>query len=329
VSFKTSRLPHFLKIGAVALSFVVLNGFHRVAVSWMNPLKEGHAEEFWVALYQLRSERYRFFYGVYPSREGVCVYAIRGLHGEKVCWVKQADLEAQLPGLRSRILEESGRLSDGERDLIRTGAPLTRLIEARLKAEIEEWAKKDPDMAAYVEAGLKGFEVRWSRIQRYWINILAEGIFLNALLAVLWVPFLRREAHLSRAIVAAAVYLLILTPYFLGYCPWSFTSAGPSGGVLYPIILFSTRSRSEWTEIDQALLQSIGYPLEPFSQTPGPMSSVSGMGAPSPSSAMLTAAFLSIIVYLLSLAVPHVLHSARTRWADYRTRIRSSPSAVS
>src|SRR5205823_5088202 len=61
----------------------------------------------------------------------------------------------------------------------------------------------------------------------------------------------------------------------------TFTSAGPSGGVLYPWLLREFRGLP-WTAWDSALVRNLPQLLEPLSQTPGPMMSLSFFGGVGP-----------------------------------------------
>ena len=74
---------------------------------------------------------------------------------------------------------------------------------------------------------------------------------------------------------------LLFLPYFLGYVPFTFTSAFPAGGVFYPYILVWFRGLP-WTSLDAWLLRSAPQLFEPLTQHPGPMLAVTGMGGVGP-----------------------------------------------
>lgn len=74
------------------------------------------------------------------------------------------------------------------------------------------------------------------------------------------------------------VPILLLLPWYLGYVPWVFTSAFPSGGILYPWLVIHFRG-FPWTEVDSFILRHSPKILEPFSQSSGPPLAISGRGA--------------------------------------------------
>jgi hypothetical protein len=70
--------------------------------------------------------------------------------------------------------------------------------------------------------------------------------------------------------------LLLFLPYYLGYATWTFTSAGPSGGVLYPWVILCFGGLRLWTPLDSWILEATPKVLEPLSQRLGSMLVVSG-----------------------------------------------------
>ena len=74
------------------------------------------------------------------------------------------------------------------------------------------------------------------------------------------------------------VPILLLLPWYLGYVPWVFTSAFPSGGILYPWLVIHFRG-FPWTEVDSFILRHSPKILEPLSQSSGPPLALSGRGA--------------------------------------------------
>jgi hypothetical protein len=84
----------------------------------------------------------------------------------------------------------------------------------------------------------------------------------------------------------AALPILFLLPTYLGYATYSFTSAGPSGGVLYPFLLGNIRGGSV-TTFDRWLLVHTPRLLEPLSTPIGSPLALTGMGMPGPTSAVV------------------------------------------
>jgi hypothetical protein len=94
-------------------------------------------------------------------------------------------------------------------------------------------------------------------------------------------PWLRGAGPARWAVHLGLVPLLFFLPYWLGYAQLTFTSAGPSGGILYPELLSHFRGLP-WTGLDTAVLRVLPQVLEPLSQTPGPMLSLTNFGGVGP-----------------------------------------------
>jgi hypothetical protein len=212
-------------------------------------------------------------------------------------------------------------VSPGARLLLAAFAPLAQLVNARLSAALADDSANSVDMGRHRTQEQSEFEVRWGRIQRYWLNILFEAVFLNAWLGLVLLPFVRRSCtEWSRIVSVGLGFPLLFVPYFLGYCPWTFTSTGPSGGALYPWMIVPFYGCS-WgmTSFDAWLLKSSGFPLEPLSQPPGPMMSVSGMGGITPTFAIVFGALLGGGVGFFHRALPALrakINSLRQRMGE-------------
>jgi len=290
------------------LLFLSLNGALAFFSGIMHPLPKGSAEEFWDAMYRIKLGKREVFASVYPPRDGTCVYALRGFHGESLYRVRLADAERLLPEVRRRALAEGSTVSPKERQLLEGNASVDQLVTARIAADVEEDSAQSPQMAGYRLQTLNDFEVRWGRIRRYWLNIVFEAVFLNAWLGLIVLAVARpSDSTWRKAISAGAAFPLLFLPYFLGYCPWSFTSAGPTGGALYPWMLVPFYGCS-WgmTSLDDWILRSSGFPLEPLSQPPGPMMSYSGMGGIAPTFAVVVGVLLGGGVGMLARCGPQL-----------------------
>src|SRR5438876_364621 len=89
--------------------------------------------------------------------------------------------------------------------------------------------------------------------------------------------------------------ILFFLPYWLGYAQLTFTSAGPSSGVLYPWLLVWFRGLP-WTSLDTTIVRSLPQILEPLSQTPGPMLSLTFFGGVGPVAATVMGVILGLAV---------------------------------
>jgi hypothetical protein len=72
-------------------------------------------------------------------------------------------------------------------------------------------------------------------------------------------------------------------PVYLGYAKYTFTTVGPSGGVLYPWLLLGVTGGTV-TDFDLGILMRLPKVLEPLSQGFGSPIAYSGLGMPGPTS---------------------------------------------
>jgi hypothetical protein len=295
------------RIGLV-LCLIALNTALIVFSFKMYPVDRGTPEGFFDAMYDLKLSPDRGMGSVYPSQGRRCIYFHQGFHREFLYAVSMGEVEALLPKVRVRASRECTSLSEEERTLLDSESSINELVHAR----IETWAKRaasaSPESGEYFTERQRGFLSRWARIERYWANILFEAVYLNGSLVVVWVPFLMKGALVRRAIAIGLAFPLLLAPYFLGYCPWSFTSAGPVGGVLYPILLLPFYGWPVgWNDFDVWLVGLLGSPLSSLSQGTGGMLSVSGMGSVTPTSTLIGGLLSAIATFLGSRAAGRAL----------------------
>ena len=135
---------------------------------------------------------------------------------------------------------------------------------------------------------------------RYWANICFEcvyfaGLSLFALLALATRQQVGLELEPSSRVVARAAHVAILLWVLRR---WTFTSAGPSGGVLYPWVISRFRGFPVWTSADQWVLEHFPKVLEPLSQTLGPWLVISGTGTLGPVIAVAFGPLIGGFVFL-------------------------------
>lgn len=285
-----------------ALTFLLLNAAIVNMASVMYPVPRGSSADFWYSMYDVKLRGQSFFSGVYPMRGSTCIYYQLGFHGEFLYSVPAAEVQRLLPEVRKTISEGGGHITDEERELLLSESDIGKLVETRLKVEALEATKRGD--GEYHHGRQKMFRDRWNRIERYWANVLFEMVFLNGLLFSLWYPFFKHGRHLWRAVSIGTALPVLFVPYYLGYCTSTFTSTGPVGGALYPWILFRLRKWGwEWNGLDDRFMAILPSPLEFLTQTHGPMMSVSGLGAVSPTSLLILGMFLGLITYFSSRAL--------------------------
>jgi len=124
----------------------------------------------------------------------------------------------------------------------------------------------------------------------------------------------------SWAIHLGLLPMLFLLPVYLGYATFSFTSAGPSGGVLYPWLLsgFFGGRCNEW---DRQILSHLPKILEPLSAPIGMPLSLSGMGMPGPTTMVIAGLVIALLVFSVHKLRDRLQQTAATA----RKRIGPSP----
>lgn len=253
----------------------------------MYPVKNGTSAEFWQAAcgVHLRGES-DVWAGIYPPRDGWYIYYVQGFHGQFLYRVPRSEAVADYRTVLNKVAEFAdnadakgrarwayaafaGHHSEVEHDPERFLA----LIREEMLRSIRV---KDEEVYYSMVSGEKEFDNRWAHVQRYWMNMAFEIVFFGALtIFALW-PWLRRKPVSIWCLHMGALPVLLFLPSFLGYCSFSFTSAGPSGGVLYPWVIVWFRSTPLWLPPDEYILRVLSGLLTPLSQPLGPMLSLSG-----------------------------------------------------
>ncbi|MHC4266506.1 MAG: hypothetical protein ACYSUK_11330 [Planctomycetota bacterium] len=88
------------------------------------------------------------------------------------------------------------------------------------------------------------------RIQKsrwYWANFVFEFVFLGCLVIWFFWPGIKQLKFRSWLIRVLFLPILFFLPWYLGYAPWSVTTFGPRGGVLYPWFMTLSRAIRPWS----------------------------------------------------------------------------------
>ena len=254
------------------------------------PVRDGNPADYWFGAcrVEIGDEPRKSVVGGYGPWDGWLVYAVQEFHGQRLYRLRPAEALAAFPRVRERLdAGEPGepwphvqvgyrawRAADPE------GAdPLTLAAKVRAAA-LERDREADPEMYAYRAAQEPDAAEHWRRASRYPLTVAAECVFLAGMTLFAAWPWLTRRGRLGWALHLGLLPPLLFLPFWLGYAPWTFTSA-PSGGVLYPWLLWQFPA-PPWTPLDAALARQFPQPLEPLSQTPGPMMVLSRRSMPGP-----------------------------------------------
>lgn len=295
-------LRSLLSVRRLCLGFVILValfsalGIARLA-PYMQPVREGNSHAFWMAAtgVKLTPDVPDRTGDTYFVDDDWVAYDLWHLHGSDIYRVPMDQVLADFPFVVAEL--EKSAISDKEhfttqgylswRDdpkLPRTAYALhTCIQEERLRARM----KRDPKSAYNLATSEFVFWRRWNRIPFYWANYAFEWIFLTGLALFLVWPCLRNLPRWRKALHVALTPLLFMTPAYLGYASFSLTSAGPSGGILYPFLLILLGRWGFVTPWDRWILRHLPPLLEPISTPIGEPMALTGMGGTGPTCALL------------------------------------------
>jgi hypothetical protein len=307
------------KLLVIATMILIMGAGLRWLMPAMNPVQDGDPAAFWlhacgvdVRTEELKPSAHRY----YLPRDGWFIYYDQGMH-EQLLYRVDAPAAVALfpkvveklrgapPGLLHRDVESGFRewLGSGARPDDAAGF-LATLRESRL-ARLRQ---SDPTLFDSVRASDDEFTERWGRAARYHWNGWFEFLFFGCLILFAAWPWLRRSGPFGWAIHLGLLPMLFCLPYWLGYAQLTFTSLGPSGGILYPWLLGGLRDLP-WTSLDRAIVQDLPQPLEPLSQTPGPMLSLTIFRGPAPVGMAVLGLGVTLAVFIVGEMIRQRRHS--------------------
>jgi hypothetical protein len=278
----------------------------------MAPVRPGTSADFWYAAcgVWVGPPRKPVLGRTYPPRDGWFLYYRQDFHGQTLYRVPAEEALADFP----RVLRALGRAQPSTLPVPATRGfrrwaeqdPDESDAEGFLAAIHDSWRdylrERNPGSAENLRDEEAAFAERWERVRRYEWNVWGEFVYLSALVVFAAWPWLRSGGPLRWAVHLGLVPALLFLPYWLGYAAFTFTSAGPSGGVLYPWLIVWFR-RLPWTALDTALVSRLPPVLEPYAQTPGPMLSLSGTGGVGPVAALGLGLLIGALAYIGRLAL--------------------------
>ncbi|MFI5378949.1 MAG: hypothetical protein ACHRHE_06620 [Tepidisphaerales bacterium] len=253
-----------------------------------SPLKRGSPNTFWylacrINLGGVRPELMGDFHG---PRDGWLYYEISHMHGSELYRLPYAEaspcFERVFQMLQSKREDLPQRVKDGlEHWHANPGAGMTKLLEDIKKAQLDRYECEDANMYAFVLRERQAFEERLRRAKWYWASILFEWCLLSGLgLLVIW-PMIRPIRPWRLALHLGLAPILFFLPVYLGYATFTFTSAGPGGGIVYPWLV-ALAPRLDMNDWDRAIMDHMPQVLEPLPQPIGSPMALTGMGFPSP-----------------------------------------------
>jgi hypothetical protein len=233
------------------------------------------------------------------------LYTYDHMHGSYYYRVSEREVLANFPknvdevGIENKFVPdwtESGFRAWQKADAQRADAQ-SLLIHLKA-AQMGWWIEKHPDSVPLMIEQEFCCGIAWQRMGLFPLVQLAEWTYLSAVIVLAAYPWLRGGGRWAWAIHTAVIPPLLLLPYYLGYCAWAFSSAGPGGGIVYPRILYFFRG-FPWTSFDQAVIQYIPHILAPLTGPLGNILAMSGGRAAGPVSVMCLGLALGSFVFCL------------------------------
>lgn len=215
-----------------------------------------------------------------------CVYDIQHIHGSVVYRAPTSDVAALLPyvseqietnsptDLQSWVLNGHARWRDGTRT-----RETRNLVRSLREKRDQYWARRDASVFAFRIESRYELWNRWHSSKWYWATVVFDWAFLSGwVLFLLWPGIFGLKSWRWCLHLGLALPLFVL-PVYLGYASYTFTSAGPTGGVLYPYLLLLLRGGS-MSGPDLWLYEHIPPILDAISTPIGSPLALTGMGMP-------------------------------------------------
>jgi hypothetical protein len=291
------RIPAICAAIVASISLISAVGIARFA-PYMAPVREGNSHAFWMAATGVKlSDDVRDRQGdTYFVDDEWAAYDLQHLHGSDIYRVPKAQILADFDAVIA-ALEKTAQ--SGETNFVTTGyvswrddlkLPRTAyaLHSSIKKARLRDRIERDPMQAYSLAAGEQIFWHRWDRVPWYWANYAFEWTFLTGLTLFLFWPGIHSLSIWRWALHVAFAPLFFIAPVYLGYASFSLTSAGPSGGILYPFLVISLCRGGFVTDLDRWILRRLPTILEPISTSIGEPMALTGMGGFGPTQAILT-----------------------------------------
>lgn len=332
--FQHVGLQRTAKVFVVAVSVVSAISL-AVLKPRMAPIKEGNPTQFWrnasgVELGPDIIEPWAMDAHL-VDREWVA-YELGGLHGTQIYRVAFKDI---LPQFNSVIESLQRDLENGKKSSFVQGYAKWRELrfvddsDLHLRAQTlirhQREALREVLKAAGIESSFhqneQVFLMRWQRAKWYWANAAFEWVLFTSLAYFIAWPVWRGRSPIRWAAHAVLLPTLFLLPANLGYCATTFTTIGPSGGIVYPFLLWPLRG-SDGNAFDGWVTERLPQILEPLSVSTGTWTAISGLGRPGPTFAIV-AGFLWGVCALAAAA--WLREAFRTRSGTGKHRGTSEP----
>lgn len=255
----------------------------------MAPIRKGTSEAFWYVACNadLDPNVKHEWIGQVVLREGWFIYELKHIHGSYLFRIPEFKAMLDFPKVLKQLDAELENADPnnfflaGYREWKATNETerggVKGLLEKIDEARASLLQSRSPEMDGYRRLKSYLLENRIRQAKWYWANLVFEFVFLSGLVWFAIWPIIRRKRPWRWALHLGPVPLFFMLPVYLGYATYTFTSAGPSGGVFYPWLLVFLRG-GRMSQIDQIIIERLPQILEPLSQGIGMPMALTGMG---------------------------------------------------
>jgi hypothetical protein len=309
------RLPALRVALVLMLGLVVAAAIARMT-PLMAPVRDGSLAAFWKGAFRWDREPVLGGERAFGLRSGWYIYKWQHMHGSYLYRVPEAEVNAHLPEGLGRLAREVDNgsvpqyVQDGYRAWRDSDAgakgDLPALLSDIEEAQLALLRAQDPESVRFHLEERKATDERLQRAESFWATQLFEWVFLTGLGVILACPLLWHCGKLQTALHLGAVPVLFFLPLYLGYATYTFTSAGPSGGIVYPWLVVWFRT-VDWPRVpwDRFLVRLLPHVLAPLSPSIGSPMALSGGGAPGPTAVIGMGLLLGSLVYLIPFSRKH------------------------
>ena len=311
------RLPFHIAILLTIIIAICVGVFSCIMV----PVKKGNSNDFWFAACKvdLKSQYKDYFiYGDYIDRKNDCyIYEIGHMHGSTLYKMPVYEVVADWSNVLL-ALEKKAETDDpnfyvvaGYQNWKSASLGETNNIESLIDSineAKETWQKsKGADFCEYTCSQKKSLARRLQKTKWYWANIVFEFAWLSGLVWLAFSPLIWKKPPIQWAIHFGFLPILFMLPVYLGYAIFSFTSIGPSGGILYPW-LYIFFAGGKMCNLYLKIIEYLPQILEPISQDVGDPIAVTGMGMWGPTYTLGFSLIVGLVVFVAVFGYKKLMH---------------------
>lgn len=274
-------MPLWLKLLLLLVLIAVLGWLAANPPTELRPVQDGTAEEYWQLLHRLEPPKDNIVSGSSASlplpADGHCYYSEGGFHGSSYYRVSETEVAALWPEVVRRLeaADPKSWQAEGYRHWLELDPNRKRWSDLAMSLRAT-FLKEKANKRLFSFSLQTDSAMQWGflldRISLYPLLQFGEWVYLSGVVVFAAWPWLRNLGRWRWGIHFALLPWLLMLPYYLGYCSWTFSPEMPSGGVVYPRILKLVRP-VPWCDADTNIVRQLPKTLASLN---GPIVSLDG-----------------------------------------------------